>query len=72
MVAVITKYHNVWYNLGKEYSELFIDSRWVYSPSVVFGRNFDSYILAHGWEEIKDLDTIIAHLESHGTKRKYL
>lgn len=69
MTAVITPYHNVWYNLSKERTELFIDSRWVYSSSVVFGRNFENYILAHGWEEVKDLDTIIEYLESHGATK---
>lgn len=71
MIAIITPKFNVFYNISKEDS-FFTYSRWVYDfPNSCFGYTFDSYFLAFGAENIRDISDIIEYLEMHNAKRVY-
>lgn len=71
MTAIITPHFKVFYNISKEYI-FFTDSKWVYDlGKSCFGYTFDSYFLAFGAENIKDINDIIDYLEIHNVKRIY-
>lgn len=71
MIAIITPKFNVFYNISKE-DNFFTNSRWVYDfPNSCYGYRFDSYLLAFGAENIKDINDIIEYLEMHNVKRIY-
>lgn len=66
MIAIITSKFSVFRDINKE------DSKWVFDfPKSCFGRNFDSYLLAFGAENIRDINDIVDYLEIHNVKRIY-
>jgi len=71
MTAIITPKFSVFYDISKE-DKFFANSKWVFDfPKSCFGRNFDSYLLAFGAENIRDINDIIDYLEMHNVKRIY-
>lgn len=71
MTAIITPHFRDFYNISKE-NRFFANSRWVYDFwKSCFARDFNSYFLAFGAENIKEIDEITDYLEAHNVKRIY-